>query len=163
MRAFWFRGMHKWWRPPEAKELPCDVHHSVRHHAIAVNAIESTFIWRAFVRGGENTFTLSRPVCFPGRSLPVKFVLLSLDSNLGNIFWQCTSPWAIPATQDQSHDSQTVPASPPLSIVPSKDRKAVSRWGLEAPFSTARGRRFAYFGKNTVLFSSWMSKEGVFY
>lgn len=38
--------------------------------------------------GGENTFTFSRPVYFPGRSLSIKFVLLSLDSYLGNIFWQ---------------------------------------------------------------------------
>lgn len=55
------------------------------HSVIAVNATESTFPWRPFDRGDENTFILSRLVYFPGRSLPIKCVLLSSESYLGNV------------------------------------------------------------------------------
>lgn len=84
------RGLHKRWRPGRSLRLtnPAAIFTSACQSVIAANAAESTFPWRPLDRGDENTFTLSMLVCFPGRGLPIRFALFSLDSYLGNISGQ---------------------------------------------------------------------------
>lgn len=148
--AFWFRGLHKWWGPSEPDERHCYLYHSACHCAIAVNAMENTFIWRPFDRGEENTFTLSRPVYFPGSSLPIKCVLLSLDSYLGNIFWHCSS-------LSDFYNSRAEPwfTDPPsLLLTPCLLKTGrPSHVCVLGAFFTEWGRQRAYFSKNIELFS----------
>lgn len=84
------RGLHKRRRLGLSRRLTdsAAIFNAACRSVIAANATESTFPWRPFDRGDENTFTLSRLVCFPGRGLPIRFALFSLESYLGNISGQ---------------------------------------------------------------------------
>lgn len=88
LHALWLGGLHKWCRPSEASECHCYFRLSACHSVIAVNAIESTFIWRPFDRGGRKHIYSFKAYAFSGRSLPIKSVLLSLGSYLGNTIGQ---------------------------------------------------------------------------
>lgn len=118
-----------------------DERHSTCHRAIASQCNWNTLFEGHLTEGGENTFTFSRPLCFPGRSLPVKCVLLSLDSILGNIFWQSDS------LSDFCNPRPCLHLPQPLSSYLPKKARLFGASEPEAFFSTEWGGKFAYFSR----------------